>query len=175
MNNYGWNGKIGQWAYAAGIFLILFIFFTQANMLVPYDGDDWANLSMKRKFLPAWGSWNPIKILPETLFPLVGYVAAYVIKPLTGNYIYSITLVSAGVLSGIIVVYVLLFRRWLEKFWGLSLENSYIFSFIFFLIHFLIFKGNGTSQFLFGSTSLTNTFHYLIPALWNACLVLFFW
>ena len=72
------------------IFLSIVIFFTTAHPLVPYDGDDWLNLSILRKTVPMTGAYNPIKVLPETLFPLVGLVAAYVVYPLIGDYILSL-------------------------------------------------------------------------------------
>ena len=174
---FQWNfQKIQQWVYAIFIFLVMYLFFTTGNMLVPYDGDDWSNLSSMRNAIPMPNGWNPIKILPETLFPITGFFAAYVVNPILGDYIQSISIASACVLSFIIAVYVLLFRRWLIQVWNVSSETSYAFSFLFLLFHFLVFKGKaGANPFLLGSINLTCIFHYLIPALWNACLVLYFW
>lgn len=174
---FQWNfHKAQQWAYTIFIFLVMFIFFVKGNMLVPYDGDDWSNLSSMRNAIPMPNGWNPIKILPETLFPITGFFAAYAVNPIIGDYIQSISITSACVLSLIITVYVLLFRRWLVQIWNVSSATSYAFSFLFLLFHFLVFKGKvGANPFLLGSINLTCIFHYLIPALWNASLVLYFW
>ena len=67
--------------YFAVVFLGLFIFFTQVHGLMPYDGDDWVNLSKMRAAIPKWHGFNPVKVLPEDLFPIVGYIAAYVVTP----------------------------------------------------------------------------------------------
>ena len=65
--HYGWDICV-----FLAIFISMFIFFTGAHPLIIYDGDDWANLSHMRHFIPMWHGFNPIKILPETLMPLVG-------------------------------------------------------------------------------------------------------
>lgn len=88
--HYGWDICV-----FLAIFISMFIFFTGAHPLIIYDGDDWANLSHMRHFIPMWHGFNPIKILPETLMPLVGYLSGYVVTPIVKNYVVSVTIVSA--------------------------------------------------------------------------------
>ncbi len=163
------------WAFFGCIFFALLAFFTEAHMLVPYDGDDWANLSGFRAAVPKVGAWNPIKILPEDSFPIIGYVAAYFIMPFTKDYIFSIALASAILVSGIICCYVFLFSKILERKFHLKSYEIYALTFAFFLLHFLIFRSSETgSQYLFGSANLTCFYHYNIPGLLSLCLVEYF-
>lgn len=158
--------------YFAIIFMGLFIFFTQVHGLVPYDGDDWVNLSQMRAAIPKWQGFNPVKVLPEDLFPIVGYLAAYVGTPLLHDYILSISYVSSALFSGLITVYVYLFYRILVNRLDLPRYQAVSISFLFLLFHFIIFKGkSGASQYLFGTVNLTCVFHYLIPAILNLSVV----
>lgn len=156
------------------IFFIVFAFFTKAYLLVPYDGDDWANLSLMRNAVPVWKGYNPIKILPEDLFPLVGLIAAYVMYPILGDYIYSIAATSAFLFSLIICLYLYLFYRLVQSWFSLSDYASTLTTIIFFLMHFCLFYSKGkTSSYLLGTVNLTCLYHYVIPAIVNICVVLY--
>ncbi len=169
-----WN-RWSPWVFFGCIFFALLAFFTEAHMLVPYDGDDWANLSGFRAAFPKVGSWNPIKILPEDSFPIIGYVAAYFVMPFTKDYIFAIAFVSAVFVSSVICCYVFLFSKVLEHRFHLKSYEIYALTFAFFLLHFLIFRSSETgSQYLFGSANLTCFYHYNIPGLLNLCLVEYF-
>lgn len=106
--HYGWDICV-----FLAIFISMFIFFTGAHPLIIYDGDDWANLSHMRHFIPMWHGFNPIKILPETLMPLVGYLSGYVVTPIVKNYVVSVTIVSALLVSSFITMYIYLFSRFI--------------------------------------------------------------
>lgn len=156
------------------IFLSIVIFFTTAHPLVPYDGDDWLNLSILRKAVPMTGAYNPIKVLPETLFPLAGLVAAYVVSPLIGDYISAIALTSALVMAGLISLYMYLFFKLVERWLSLSDYANMLVTALFFLFHFALFyEKSSPVPYLFGSGNLTCIYHYVIPALVNLCVVLY--
>lgn len=156
------------------IFLSIVIFFTMAHPLVPYDGDDWSNLSSMRKAVPMTGAYNPIKVLPETLFPLAGLVAAYVVYPLVGDYISAIALTSALIMGGIVCLYMYLFFKLVERWLSLSDYANMLVTALFFLFHFAIFYGKSSVMpYLFGTVNLTCIYHYVIPALVNLCVVLY--
>lgn len=156
------------------IFLSIVIFFTTAHPLVPYDGDDWLNLASMRKAVPMTGAYNPIKVLPETLFPLVGLIAAYVVYPLIGDYIGSIALTSALVMGGLVSLYMYLFFRFVERWLSLSDYANMMVTALFFLFHFVLFyEKSSPVPYLFGSGNLTCIYHYVIPALVNLCVVLY--
>lgn len=156
------------------IFLSIVIFFTTAHPLVPYDGDDWANLSFMRKAVPMTGAHNPIKILPETLFPLAGLVAVYVVYPLLGNYISAIALTSALIMGALVCLYMYLFFRFVERWLSLSDYANMMVTALFFLFHFVLFYEKAApAAYLFGSGNLTCIYHYVIPAVVNLCVVLY--
>ncbi len=162
-------------AFFGIIFLILIAFFTQVHPLIPYDGDDWANLSGFRAAIPKWGIWNPIKILPEDSFPVIGFIAAFIVTPLTHDYILSITLTSAAFFSLMIIAYLFLFSKILERRFHLDPCIIYTLTATFFLFHFLALQiPDRASQYLFGAVNLTCIFHYTIPALLNLSLVEYF-
>lgn len=157
------------------VFISMFIFFTDVHPLVIYDGDDWANLSLTRHFLPKWHGFNPIKVLPETLMPLVGYISGYIIMPFTKNYVNAVTFTSALIVSGFITLYIYLFNLFIG---ALGEENEFgnvLVCAILLLSHFYFLQQkDGLSPYLFWSINLTCYYHYLIPALLNISLVLYF-
>lgn len=158
--------------YAAA-FVFLFIWFTRIHPLVPYDGDDWLYLSYARRAIPLWKDWNPARVLPEVLMPLCGAVAAYVVTPLTGDYIGSITLVSAALVSGCIVVYLRCFGTLMERRFSVSAASSVLLSVLFLTLHFLVMRSqNAGNNYLFFCWELTCYYYYLIPALLNCSLVM---
>lgn len=98
------------------LYVALVIFFIQVHPYVPYDGDDWGLSSRMRLAFPKWHAHNPIKVFPEELFPIAGYLAAYIINPILHDYIFSITVVNAFLYSGFIVFYIYMFSRLLDHF-----------------------------------------------------------
>ena len=158
-----------------GIFLAgLFLFFSYVHPLVPYDGDDWHYLSEFRHAWPEWGSWNPSKVLPETLMPLCGYVSAYVLRPLLGDYISSITMCSALIVSIMIGIYLYSFYKLIDKKFETPYMGSLLITSLFLLFHFIFFSSNAVNNtHLFYSFNLTCFFFYVLPWLLNAALVLY--
>ena len=158
------------------VFFLMVAFFTEAQPLVMYDGDDWNGLSKQRNIaFPKWHDHNPIKVLPESLMPLAGSLAAYFVSPFLGDFVASVTLVSAALVSGFIAVYVYLFLRVMEGQFGLSRWSSCLLAVIFLAFHFLVFRGGDSSDlYLFAAPNLTCYYNYTIPALVNMSLVLFF-
>lgn len=171
----GWQRYLSNIIFYSLIFLSLFIFFAQVHPLMMYCGDDWSDINHTRYALPEWGAHNPIKILPCELFPIAGYLAAYLVNPFLHDYIFSITVTSAILYSGLIVWYLYFFSRFIQHIFSLQRYQNYLVTLIFFLLHFLIFKaGKGSlSPYLFGSVNLTCIYHYSIPALVNFLLVFY--
>lgn len=156
------------------MFLVLFVFFSRVHPIVAYDADDWSNLSKIRWPWLLWRSFNPIKVLPETLMPLAGYVAAYFVMPFVGDYIASITYVSAFIVAGLITVVFYLLGQCTVKKVGLTEDNAWIFSVLSCMWAFFMFKTNtNASNYLFWAYNLTCYYHYIIPALLNMGIVLY--
>ena len=157
------------------IFAVMFVFFSQVHPPVLFDGDDWNVISDARVGLPKWGGWNPIKVLPETFYPICGYFAAYVVNPIIGDYLTAVTISVALIVSIFIAVYVVLFLKFAEKFFGLDTLTTNFFGIIFLLLHFAIFLKHNTQDnfYLFHTTDTDCVFNYILPNLLNAALVLF--
>ena len=158
-----------------GVFFTgLFLFFSYVHPLVPYDGDDWRYLSEFRHAWPEWGSWNPSKVLPETVMPLCGYVSAYVFRSLLGDYILAITVCSALIVSIMIGIYLYSFYKLIDKRLEIPFTESLLITSLFLLFHFIFFSSNANNNtYLFYSLNLTCYFFYVLPWLINAILVLY--
>lgn len=166
----------GELAFVLLVFLVMLAFFTEVHPMVLYDGDDWNGLSKQRNIaFPKWHDHNPIKVLPESLMPLTAPLAAYFVMPFLGDFVSSVTLVSAVILSAFIALYVHLFRKVMEQRFSLETWASCLLALMFLAFHFLVFRhGDYNNHYLFDTLNLTSYFHYTIPALWNISLVLFF-
>lgn len=174
MLNTRWKQLFTEAVFFSGIFIAIFSFSTVAHPLVPYDGDDWANLSLMRKAVPLIHTYNPIKVLPEDLFPLVGTIAANIVSPLIGDYIHAIAITSAVVLGLLICIYMYLFYRLIERCFAVSYSKSMFVTTLFLLFHFTLFYSKDNSiMYLIGSPNLTCLYHYVVPAIVNLCLVLY--
>ena len=154
------------------IWLCLFIFFSQICPLVLYDGDDWQNIGWWRWPLPMRGGWNPSRVLPETLMPFVGYIAAYVIRPILGDYIRAITIASAICFSSFIVALANAVESFVRKRIKISENDSLFCECLFVLLSFAIFRTRGTSRYLFQAYDLTCVFNYTICGVVNLIAVL---
>ena len=157
------------------IFVAMFVFFSQVHPIVLFDGDDWNVISDARVGLPKWHGWNPIKILPETFFPICGYFAAYVVRPIIGDYLTAFTVSAALFVSFFIAAYVFMFVKFAQNVLNLDKLSANVFGAIFLLLHFAIFLKHNTQGnfYLFHTTDADCYFNYVLPNLLNAALVLF--
>lgn len=158
------------------VFIYLVVFFTQIHPLIMFDADDWTYISIVRNAVPMKDGWNPTRILPETLMPVCGFIAAYVVTPLTGNYIFSVTAVCAVAVSIFIVLYLYFFMCAIKKVFALSEQQTFAIALLFLLAHFWAFCRLRTENnlHLFLAADLTCYFYYTIPTLLNAvCVCLF--
>ncbi len=114
MQKYGFN--VTKLFICAGIFVFSFIFFSYIHPIVLFDGDDWTYIALFRKPFPIWGQWNPIRVLPETFLPLVGFVSAYFTNFFVHDYIYSITLTMAIFLAFLLVCTYIVFVKYLSSY-----------------------------------------------------------
>ena len=161
--------------YYAVIFLFLFVFFSVINPLVLLHTDDWIYISFHRHAVPIWDFWNPTRVFPEVFMPLCGSIAAYFIYPLSGNYLQSVTWVLAAVVSLFISIYLFLFGRVLNKKYNQPLYKVLLYSTLFLIFHFLIFRSAPSdNNYLFFSRDVTNYFYYMIPDILNCSLILYF-
>lgn len=121
-----------------------------------------------------WGAWNPTKVLPEILMPLGGYIAAYIIYPITGNYLGAL-IFSENFIFVLFILFLLIVFFKFEKN-RLTRSNSLaILGELFFLVSFfLIFKHLNQSSYTgFWAKDLTCTFNYVLPGLLNGAVILY--
>lgn len=161
--------------FALFAFASLFLFYSRVHPLYVHDFDDWLYVWCPRPGYPDPTQWNPTKLLPETVMPLVSYFAAYFVYPISGDYIQALCDTYAVFLSAILVVYLLFTGKLLKKWFSLSDGALTMVLIFFFLSHFLPYLtrpfGN---QHLFYSINVTCVFNYLIPGFWNFILCLYF-
>ena len=163
-----------KYIWYGAIFIFMFVWFSKIHPLVPFDGDDWGHLSFARRAVPELTLWNPAKLFPEIFMSFVSSIAAYTIAPIMGNYVLSITLMSALVTSGFIAIYIYSLGSCLRRIFKISLHQSIIIEILFLILHFLIFRqGDSDNTYLFYCVDLNCYYNYLMPALMNASLVLF--
>ncbi len=155
-------------------FAAMFIFFSQVHPIVLFDGDDWNVISDARVGLPKWGGWNPIKVLPETFFPICGYFAAYVVMPLVGDYLTAFTLTAAAIVAIFVAAYVMMFVLFAREVLRLDQPATIFFGALFLLLHFAVFLHHNTQDnlYLFHTTDADCYFNYVLPNLLNAALVM---
>lgn len=146
------------------VFLFFFVFYNKIHPVIVHTPDDWSYIGFIRKPFPIWRDWNPGRIFPETFMGLCGHLAAHVVAPLTGDYIYSFTLVTAFVLALFLCFYVYAFCLMIQKHFGLTGSKLLFVAFVFLVLHFLVSKNpTGNSRFMLKADDLTCHYFYLIP------------
>lgn len=159
--------------FFVAVFLLFCIFFINMHPLFPYDCDDWRFMSYNRIAMPSIHQWNPGKVFPELMFAYVSNLAAYTIYPLCGDYFKAQTLVHGIVVSLFISVYFYAFYRLLVKRFSVERYQGMILTMLFLLLHFLIMRVDEQSNaHLFYTSDLCCYYHYIIPNVLNATLVL---
>ncbi len=157
------------------IFAFMYVFFTNVYPLIIYDADDWTYIAAPRSFIPLIHAWNPARVLPETLMPMCGSIAAYIIYPITHNYLNSLTIVNAFMVALFISLYIYFFTKMLSQVFSLKNISAVLISILFLLFHFIIFLAAlENNQHMFLAQNVTCYFFYLIPNLLNFILVFMF-
>ena len=157
------------------MFLFLLVFFIKIHPLIIYDADDWTYIASHREFIPLWEAWNPAKLFPETLMPICGSIATFVINPIIHDYLKSITIVTSFVVSTTIILYILMFVKMITKRFHLSHNRSMLLGVLFFLFHFLLLLvGQNNNQYMFLAHNVNCYYNYLIPNLLNFIVVFYF-
>lgn len=159
-------------AFAIGMFLLCFFGYTKIYPISILAVDDWSNISLKRLPVPLLGAWNPAKVFPEIYMSLMGDIGAFLIYPITGDYLQAITQALGFGASLVVVLYFECFRRLLIKRTDISDEKSILLTLLFVLFHFAIFMSNNQlNKYLLGGDIPTNTYHYTLPSLLNFSVV----
>lgn len=167
------RNRLWQGLFFLLIFAFLFIWFSKIHALVVFDADDWSYLAYVRKTTPVWGEWNPAKVFPEVIFPFISTIAAWVLTPITGDYITAQTLMHAFVVSLSITMYLWCFFSLLRRCFPVSRLSASLITALFLLFHFLALRSQESgNQYLFYCVDLNCYYNYLLPCLLNASLVM---
>lgn len=163
-------------------FAFAFLFFTLIHPIYLFDTDDWGNMALSRPLYPSLQTYNPSKVLPEVLIPLISLVSVKLLYPFTNDYTFS---VSTGLtLCYILFIFTYIFAIFkFIKYNLLSFTNSddinspklsVFASFFLILIVFFHFSSIQSDQYLFYEVNATCIYHYTIPTILNISLLLFF-
>lgn len=165
--------RLSYWGFLIGVFAFLLVFFLKYRPLIVDNMDDWTYLSFTRAAVPIWKYWNPSRILPEILMPACAQFAVWFVMPITGDFVWSVSIVTGVLLSVMITLYIGLFARLLEKHMHLSMPVSLLVCALFLVFHFRSWMSMWIpSQHVFYTGCVTTCYYYLIPALLNIVLVL---
>ncbi|WP_029233436.1 hypothetical protein [Butyrivibrio sp. VCB2006] len=155
------------------VLAFLILFFARWTPLVMYDFDDWFRSGKIRIPVPMWGAWEPTRIFPEVAMPIfTGRLGAWVFYPITGDYIYSLTIASAVTMSAMILVMCICFYKLLANRLGCSTFKTLVLEGMFLASFFLMFRNRSGSKFLFHSSDLCTVYYYTMGGLLNAILLL---
>ena len=159
--------------YNVIIFILVLIFFTNVCPVIPFDGDDWYFSGAMREPIPIWKGFNPIKVLPEILEPLGGYIGAYIIYPFTHDYVGAISFTQSFIISLFVTALFYSFYKYVCGKFNKNEIEGLIYEAIFALTFFLLFKTKGRNSYYgFWALDLNCYFNYIIPGIINACIVL---
>lgn len=159
------------------VFLFFYILYTRITPLVIFDMDDWYFLVYRRSLpFPTPGGSNPIRVLPEYLMPLTAELSTLTIFPFTYEFLGSIEQGMAIVISALVTVYAYAFYRMTRKKIQVTAFSGMALTVFFLLLHFLVFRTlkHHNDFLLNGHNDTTTFFFYLVPAVWNAALVMVF-
>ena len=157
------------------IFIFFFVFFYKIHPITIFDTDDWLYTYASRRAIPLINEWNPTRILPEILMPLVSSLSSMTLFPLVGNYVVSLTIMHSIVVSLCITAYTYCFIKLIEKIFKTNNYLSICISIIFLMLHFLIFRSQyDNNEYMFLATNACCYYYYIIPALLNCFIVMYF-
>lgn len=154
------------------IAVFLYLFFTRISPLIMYNCDDWTYIGTFRIPLPMLGAWNPTRVFFESIMPVMGWIGAKLIFPVTKDYVFSITVVSAMFLTILIVIMCICFYQLLRKRYGKSQLFSLAMEVVFLSLFFLIFRTRAESNHMFCASDLCCVYNYTMPGILNAITVL---
>lgn len=152
---------------------VMLLFFGRLHPLVPFDLDDWQYMSHIRAAYPLWGDWNPTRVFPEVFIPLSSVIGVAVVQPFVGDYLESLILVNALLISGFITLYVTTTKWFFEQKFGLQPWASTLLSWVVLLLHFMLFRVNQSGNFFaFFCDDVCCYYYYIIPATLSLSLMM---
>lgn len=158
--------------YFSIVFLVLYLFFMHTNSFIPFHWDDWYALEHVHTFFPSFSEWNPSRIFPEIFTYILGIVVAYIVTPVSGDYLLSYTYTVSFILSIIIIL-----MLYIIYVISLHISKNLIFSIVCNIIIILLcFIYNKNSHpvidYLFFANSISLCTYYTFSYIINTILIL---
>ena len=151
---------------SAVFFLIgIYVFFRYVHPVVPWDGDDWSTIggyiTGSDYGIPLLGNYE--RILPNVLGTIMGYIAAFVVYPWSGDYINALVIINSVVLTVSIFLSVMMIYRFIR--YGLKAKQIHALLGVAFFtaIGFLMFKTTNSSTYLYWQYNLCTIYYYSVP------------
>lgn len=167
--------RIGLIVCFSIIFCCLYTFFRYVHPIVPWDGDDWDTVGLKCNpcVIPNTLFWESERMTCSFLGALAGHIAAFVVYPVVDDYVLSLIIVTAFLLSivicaSLIYVYIFMYKYVQSKLKAMLLLLFYIAS------AFLIFKSSDNCSYLYWHYNYCSVYFYCIPSYLAATLSLYF-
>jgi hypothetical protein len=154
------------------VFICIAVFFIVVHPIIPWESDDWSCLSAFRSAIPGIG-WIPGRVFSEIAMYILGTVSAFLIYPITDDYIYSIIFSMGCVLA----ISCSVFYWFLYRLLYCICKNKYLAtlaSLMVFILYFFIFKTQTGSLHLLWAMDLVYFVSYSIPNIICSTLVCFF-
>lgn len=156
-----------------GLFVFFVIFYTNIHPIVPYSSDDWENLYRMRPPFPSMQCWNPTKVFPESFEPFIGAISAFFLRPIIGDYIDALVWGNALVVSFFIIVYLWSVQQILTEKFHMGFLSSDLLVLIYVFFHFVLLRNrNYSNEYLLYAHDANCYYHYVIPNLLCATIVL---
>jgi hypothetical protein len=163
------------------IFIAVFHFFAYAAPVVPYTSDNWATFSRYNSGIVIFDGGHfqyehPSRILPKVAQPISGLVAAYIIYPVTGDYLQAIISIVALVLA-LLVTMLYVFLYWFYATISKSRALSLCLALLVIILHFAMFQSkiDQPNAFMLWSATPNMVFWFTLPNILNSALVLWLW
>lgn len=171
------RGTISAILFFSFIAVFLYIFFLYVHPVVPWDGDDWGTMGVyityARAGFPIKGDVESEKFFCSLLETLCSYIAAFVIYPLTGDYIRSFMIVNAAALSISITLTIVWIRKLLFRLTE-DRRCSLLGCVLFLILAFSFYKTaqETASVYLYWQYNQCTTYYYSIPSYLASAFVL---
>lgn len=155
-----------------GIFAFLMLFWIKLCPLLILNMDDWNLIMLERLPIPIWKGWNPTRVLPETLYPLCGRIAAYVLYPLCGDLILAVRIAVALCMSALVTGLCMAVAWFARRRLQVRTWQAVFLELFFFAGCFLIFRNRAGSTYLFHADSLAVVVYYTASGTLNGIVML---
>lgn len=138
-------------------------------------------MSLSRPLYPTLQAYNPSKILPEFLMPLVSLISVKLLYPITNDYVFSTSFGITLCYLFFIILYIISFLSFIKLCISNFFDHKnvtlpqeiFILSLLIAIVLYHFYPIN-SDQYLLYEKDATCIFHYSIPAILNLTLLMLF-